>query len=207
MPRSSRGDLVAADASPASAEAGFTLVETLVSLALCALVALLTLQTLQATAVINDSARRLGAQEEADLVRAHLRRAFSERAVRRASGRHAPFLGQPDRLVMTIQADREAGRGAETRLDLGVAPTSAGLDLVETNGPAALPGPPELLLKGIRALRVRYFGVQGQESVPRWAPAWTRKDRPPSLVEVTVDFPPADGRLWPPLILAIGSGV
>lgn len=196
-----------ADSSPGSAEAGFTLVEMLVSLALCALVALLMLQTLQATSVINRSARRLGAQEEVNLVRAHLRRAFSERAVRRADGRHAPFLGQPDRLIITIQPDREAGRGAETRLDLAVAPRAEGLDLVETNGPAVLPGSPETLLQGILALRMRYFGAQGKESVPRWAPAWTRKDRPPTLIEVTVDFPPADGRLWPPLILAVGSGV
>lgn len=196
-----------AEASPGSAEAGFTLVEMLVSLALCALVALLLLQTLRATSAIDRSARRLAAQEEVHLVRAHLRRAFSERAVRRADGRHAPFLGRPDRLVMTIQADREAGRGAETRLDLGVVPTAEGLDLVETNGPAVLPGPPETLLQGVHALRMRYFGAQGTESVPRWAPAWTRKDRPPALIEVSVDFPPADGRRWPPLILAVGSGV
>jgi len=189
-----------------AAEAGFTLVEMLVLLALCALVALLMLQTLQATTVINRSARRLDAQEEVQLVRAHLRRALSDGAVRRSDGSHAPFLGLSDRLVVTVQPDRDAARGSEMRLDLRAMPTAEGLDLIEISGPAVMPTAPESLLDRISGLQLRYFGAQGADSLPRWASVWTRRDRPPALIEVTVTFPPADGRRWPPLVLAVGNG-
>ncbi|WP_167858461.1 prepilin-type N-terminal cleavage/methylation domain-containing protein [Methylobacterium nonmethylotrophicum] len=195
-----------AEAGPESGEAGFTLVEVLVSLALCALVALLTLQTLQATGLISRAARRLEAQEEVHLVREHLRRAFADRAARRPGGPHPPFIGHPDRLVATVQANRDVARGSERQLDLGTAMGDDGLLLVETSGSVDAPGRPDLLLDRIAGLQLRYFGAQGPDPTPRWATRWTRRDRPPVLVEVTVAFPPADGRRWPPLVLALGSG-
>lgn len=194
------------DAPDATGEAGFTLVEMLVSLALCGLVALLMLHTLRATAAITGSARRLDAQEEVHLVRAHLRRVLSEVAGRRIDGRYPPFNGLPDRLVVAVQADPDLTRGAETRLDLGVAPGGDGLDFIEANGPAGSPARPELLLGRIATLQLRYFGVQGKDPVPGWTPAWTRPDAPPALVEVSIAFPPGDGRTWPPLVLPVGSG-
>ncbi|SFU48908.1 general secretion pathway protein J [Methylobacterium sp. 174MFSha1.1] len=187
-------------------EAGFTLVEVLVSLALCGLVALLTLQTFRATGLINRTARRLEAQGEVQLVREHLRRALADRAGRRPNGRHAPFQGEPGRLVATVQANRDLARGAEVLLVLEARPAGDGLTLVETSGPPEAPGPPEPLLDGVAGLRLRYFGPQGADPTPRWAPAWTRRDRPPALVEVIVAFPPDDPRFWPPLVLALGSG-
>jgi general secretion pathway protein J len=188
------------------AQAGFTLVEMLVSLALCALVALLMLQTLQATGATSRTARRLAAQDEVQLVRDHLRRALADRAGRRADGRYAPFLGLPDRLVVTVQANRDIARGSEQRLAVAMVRDGDSLALVETSGPAEAPGRPDRLLDGVAGLHLRYFGAQGQDPVPRWATAWTRRDRPPALVEVTVAFPPADPRLWPPLVLPLGSG-
>ncbi len=52
-----------------SDEAGFTLVEMIVSLAVTALIALLLIQSLQATGLITRNAKRLAAQEEVQLVR------------------------------------------------------------------------------------------------------------------------------------------
>ncbi|MBE7243620.1 MAG: prepilin-type N-terminal cleavage/methylation domain-containing protein [Actinomycetospora chiangmaiensis] len=193
------------DAPDNAGEAGFTLVEMLVSLALCGLVALLMLHTLRATAAITGSAHRLDAQEEVHLVRVHLRKVLSQVAGRRIDGRYPPFLGLPDRLVVAVQADPDVTRGAEARLDLGVAPGGDGLDLIEANGPASPPARPELLLGRIAALQLRYFGVQRKDPVPGWAPAWTRPDAPPALVEVSVAFPPGDGRSWPSLVLPVGS--
>lgn len=191
----------------ASREAGFTLVEMLVSLALCALIAVLALQAVQAIGQVNRTTRRLDAQEEVQLVREYLRRTLADRAGRRADGRHAPFLGLPDRLVATVQANRDVARGAELRLDLATLPAGDGLALVETSGPAEASGRPELLLDHVAGLRLRYFGSQGTDPTPRWAPNWARRDRPPALVEVTVAFPPSDPRVWPPLLLALGSGL
>ncbi|MGY2049048.1 hypothetical protein [Methylobacterium sp. JK268] len=182
------------------------LVEMLVSLALCALVAVLTLQALQATGLLSRTARQLEAQEEVQLVREHLRRAFADRAGRRPNGRHAPFLGLPDRLVATLQANRDVARGSELQMSLGTAAGEDGLAFVETSGSAKTPGRPDLLLDRIAGLQLRYFGAQASDPMPRWASSWTRPDRPPVLVEVTVAFPPADGRRWPPLVLALGSG-
>ncbi|WP_246101996.1 prepilin-type N-terminal cleavage/methylation domain-containing protein [Methylobacterium terricola] len=187
-------------------EAGFSLIEVLVSLALCALVALLLVQTLQATGLTSRTARRLAAQEEVQLVRDHLRRALADRAGRRADGRYAPFLGLSDRLVVTVQANRDIARGSEQRLALATEPAGGGLALVETSGPAAAPGRPDRLLDRVASLSLRYFGSQGADPRPGWASTWTRRDRPPALVEVTVAFPPADPRVWPPLVLPLGSG-
>lgn len=197
---------MAAEARDRCTEAGFTIVEMLVSLALCALLALLMVQTIQATGLINRTVRRLDAQEETRLVREHLRRVFADRVGRRTNGRHAPFLGMPDHIAVMVQANRDAERATEARLEVGTLPSPGGLALIEISGPADAQGLPETLLDRIAGLHLRYFGAQDGDAGPRWAPTWTRRDRPPALVEVTVGFLPADPRRWPPLVLALGDG-
>ena len=195
-------------------ESGFTLVEMLVSLALTALIAVLLIQSLQATGLINRNGQRLAAQEEVQLVRGHLRRTLADAVRRNGDGGRVTFLGQGDHLTAMIEANHEAERVSRMRFDLVAAaiPGGTGLGLVETAelADAATAERPEVLLEGIAGLGLRYFGVQGQpgsaEWQPRWATQWLRKDRLPSLVEVTVVFPASDSRRWPALILPVGAG-
>lgn len=196
-------------------ESGFTLVEMVVSLAVTALIALLLIQSLQATGLITRRAQRLAAQEEVQLVRGHLRRTLASVVRRRRDGQRVPFLGQDGLLTATIAANDEAERVSEMRLDLAAAasPDGTGLALVEhtrTASDDAGTEQSEVLLDRIEGLRLRYFGVPGQAGMsdwqPRWVTTWARKDRLPVLIEVTVDFPAADARRWPALILPLGAG-
>lgn len=196
-------------------EAGFTLVEMIVALAMTALIGLLLIQTLQATGLITRNAKRLAAQEEVQLVRGHLRSTLASAVRRRRDGARVPFLGQDGRLVATIGANGEAERVSEMQLDLAAAasPDGTGLALVEHTRTASSDegtAQSEVLLERIAGLRLRYFGVPGQAGMPDWQPrwvtTWSRKDRLPVLVEVTVEFPVADSRRWPALILPLGAG-
>ena len=198
-----------------SGQAGFTLLEMVVSLAVTGLIALLLIQSLQATGLITRNAKRLAAQEEVQLVRGHLRHTLASAVRRRRDGQRIPFLGQDGRRMATIGANREAERATEMILDLSVAasPDGGGLALVEhtrTASDGSAVDQADILLQGIAALRLRYFGTVGQAGAtdwqPRWLTSWPRKDKLPALVEVTVEFVPADSRRWPPLILPLGAG-
>lgn len=195
-------------------ESGFTLVEMLVSLALTALIGVLLIQSLRATGLINRNGQRLAAQEEVQLVRGHLRRTLADAVRRNGDGRRVTFLGQGDHLTAMIEANHEAERASRIQFDLMAAtsPDGTSLGLVETARlvESRAAERPEVLLESIAGLSLRYFGVQAQpgsaEWQPRWATQWLRKDRLPSLVEVTVAFPASDSRRWPALILPLGAG-
>ncbi|KQT49168.1 hypothetical protein ASG52_09350 [Methylobacterium sp. Leaf456] len=196
-------------------ESGFTLIEMIVSLALMSLIAMLLIQSLQATGLVTRSAQRLAAQEEVQLVRGHLRRTLANVVRRRRDGRRVAFLGQGEALTATIGANVEAERLSEIAFGLSVAatPGGTGLALVEdirVTSDAATGPQREILLEGIVGLRLRYFGVLGQGGAsdwqPRWVTSWQRRDRLPTLVEVSVDFPAADARRWPALVLPLGAG-
>lgn len=196
-------------------ESGFTLIEMIVSLALMSLIALLLIQSLQATGLVARSAQRHAAQAEVQLVRTHMRRTLAQVVRRRRDGRRVPFFGQGEALTATIGANAEAERVSETAFGLSMAatPDGTGFALVEdtrlttetTTGPQR-----EVLLEGIVGLRLRYFGVLGQSGgsdwQPRWVTRWPRIDKLPTLVEISVDFPDADPRRWPALILPLGAG-
>lgn len=198
-----------------SEESGFTLIEMIVSLALMSLIAMLLIQSLQATGLVTRSAQRLAAQEEVQLVRGHLRRTLANVVRRRRDGKRVAFLGGGGALTATIGANAEAERVSEIAFGLTVAATPDGtaLALVEdtrvtsdtTTGPQR-----EVLLEGIAGLRLRYFGAVGQGGAsdwqPRWVVDWPRRDRLPTLIEISVDFPATDARRWPALVLPLGAG-
>lgn len=192
--------------APDEGRAGFTLVEMLVSLALASLVGLLTVQALRATAEVSRTGRRLGAQEEVQIVRDHLRRMLAEAVRRRPDGAVVPFRGGPDRFVATIQADGASETGGEVVVVLAMSQADGPPALLETRGPTGAAGTAEILLEPVAGLGFRYFGPLGQAGTPQWQANWDRPDRTPSLLEVTVRFPPGDGRTWPPLVLPFGQG-
>lgn len=61
----------------------------------------------------------------------------------------------------------------------------------------------EILLVGVRALRLRYFGVEDEALSPKWRREWRNQEELPRLVEAEVDFAPDDRRLWPELVVAV----
>lgn len=65
------------------------------------------------------------------------------------------------------------------------------------------PAEPEerVLLAGVEALELAYFGALDPREAPAWWPEWTQQDAFPGLLRVQLRFPPDDLRRWPELIV------
>lgn len=190
-------------------DAGFTLVEMLVGLALAALIGVMLSQALSLTGTLAGVSARFAGAEEVQAVRDHLRRTLGDLAGRRPDGTLPPFTGGPDGLSGTLAANRDVERDAEARLDLTAVPGAGGLDLVEGRRPvqalATETGAPmpERLLGGLASLELRYFGSPAPKQPPQWLAGWSRRDVRPDLVEIRVGFRPGDRRRWAPLLVPV----
>ena len=197
------------EARQEAGEAGFTLVEVVVCLALASLIGLLLVQTLQIASRASGAAGRVAAAEEVQSVRDHLRRTLGNLVRRRTDGRRPFFLGRPDGLAAVIAPDAAAERPAETLVSLaGTARTDLRLDLVEGRRlaePGAGTADEEVLLEGVTGLSFRYFGVPTGNAPAVWQAQWTRPDRAPRLVEIRIAFASSDRRRWPPFLVALGD--
>ncbi|TXM72379.1 prepilin-type N-terminal cleavage/methylation domain-containing protein [Methylobacterium sp. WL12] len=199
------------EARPEAGQAGFTLVEVVVCLALASLIGLLLVQTLQIASRASGVAGRVAAAEEVQSVRDHLRRTLGSLVRRRTDGRRPFFLGRPDGLAAVIAPDAAAERPAETQVTLAGTPrTDLRLDLVERRrlaepGAEVGAGDEEVLLAGVTGLSFRYFGVPTGNAPAVWLAQWTRPDRAPKLVEIRIAFDPSDRRRWPPFLVALGD--
>ncbi|MEA1832118.1 prepilin-type N-terminal cleavage/methylation domain-containing protein [Methylobacterium durans] len=197
--------------SPERGEAGFSLVEVLVGLALVALLSSLLLQGVWTATRV---ARLLAAaerQEGVQAARAHVRHALED-AVGAVSGdRHAVFAGRSDGVLLVTPAERLVETGGQMRVELAAMPGLRGLDLLERRGldrgVSAEPAAPEPLLRGLAGLRLRYFGRRGPTPLATWGDAWTIPGRLPILVSVEVAFPAGDGRRWAPLFVPVAAGL
>ncbi|WP_099952375.1 prepilin-type N-terminal cleavage/methylation domain-containing protein [Methylobacterium currus] len=201
----------------AARQAGFTLVETLVCLALAGLIGVLLLNAVRIAGGASAAAARAAGAEEVQSVRDHLRRTLGSLAQRRPDGRRPTLRGGPDGLVAALAPDQTLERPTEVAVTLAQVPSQAlrgggTVDLVESRSEAeTLPGQPmaarsEAILGRIAGLGLRYYGAPADGAQPRWLPDWSRPDRPPLLVEIQVAFPPADSRRWPPLLIALDAG-
>ncbi|WP_132251218.1 prepilin-type N-terminal cleavage/methylation domain-containing protein [Methylobacterium segetis] len=191
-------------------EAGFSLVEMLVALALVALLSLLLLQGVwtatRVARLLADAERQAAVQAARD----HLRRTLEDAVGEVAGGRRATFSGRPDGVTLVTAAERLVETGGQVRVDLAAAAGARGLDLLERRGldrgAAAEAVLAEPLLRGIAALRVRYYGRRGPTPLASWGETWTTPDRLPALVSVEVAFPAEDGRRWMPLLVPVAAG-
>ena len=59
----------------------------------------------------------------------------------------------------------------------------------------------QVLLSGVQALDLAYFGAATPDQVRRWRPSWDQQALPPELVRVRVLFKPGDRRAWPDLVV------
>lgn len=196
-----------AEVSPAPPDAGFTLVEMLIALALMALIGVMLSQALSMMSSIAGVSTRLAEAEEVQTLRDHLRRTLGEVAGRRPDGIFPPFLGTVDGVSATLPANRDLDRAAEQRLDLRAVPGDAGLDLVETRLPVrgdADGATPERLLGRLVGVELRYFGSPGPKQPAQWLAEWSRRDARPALVELRLAFAPSDRRRWAPLLIPVG---
>ncbi|MGC1305139.1 MAG: prepilin-type N-terminal cleavage/methylation domain-containing protein [Caulobacteraceae bacterium] len=59
----------------------------------------------------------------------------------------------------------------------------------------------QLLMRGVQALDIDYFGRVAPNQPAAWRPDWKRQAALPSLVRIRVGFPAGDRRRWPDLIV------
>jgi general secretion pathway protein J len=59
----------------------------------------------------------------------------------------------------------------------------------------------QVLLTGVRAIDIAYFGRAGPDYAEKWRADWDQQPAPPELVRVRVAFGPQDSRVWPDLIV------
>ncbi len=199
----------------AAGQAGFSLLELMVSMSLMGLLALVAVSGLQFSAGVWD---RGGEQSEA-LVETRLVQKFltrlvsSSETVRLRSGARDAlvlFEGSPDELV------------AATRLPGALSPPGLQLISLSREGETLLlrwtpvgerrpvidaRAEREVLLSGVEGLAFRYFGLDPETSERKWTASWRGRDRLPERVEISVDWSTDDLRRWAPVIARPGGGL
>lgn len=179
-------------------EAGFTLVEALVALALVGFVSLLLFEGMRFT----QRAWQVRATSEADHTQA-LAASARIRALLKAAvdpRLEQDFRGAPDRLSLltVVQAPGGPAAGVQ-RVTLFLDAGALRVRVVPYDAPEAEAGTVLTLAEGVRGLWFRYLGGKGT-----WSETWDRSERLPRLVEIRFTQPAV--RHWPAIAVAPGRG-
>lgn len=194
-------------------EAGFTLVEVLVGLALMGLAAALLLQGLNMAGlvVVRERAAATGLDEVVAV----------QRVLRTGIERLRP-IARIDSAVPIVDLRGEArvlsyvapplDRAAPDALQRFRLTRTATGDLVlynasmrkvriDASGTDLTGWTPTTLLRGVSTLAISYFGPRPTGGARVWQDRWWDRGRPPDLVRVRVAFTAGDRRAWPDLII------
>jgi general secretion pathway protein J len=210
---------VSAAACRRRGQEGFTLIELLVAITLLGLLMTALLGGLRLGARVWETGEaRLDASARVQVVQEFLRQRLAEALplevvmlaedarpgfAFRGTGEEVQFAGAlPEHLgagVHLMQLTLAAGGDDGERRDLVL--RWQPLDPAEER-PEDAPEPEErVLLAGVEALELAYFGALDPREAPAWWPEWTQQDAFPGLLRVELRFPPGDLRRWPELIV------
>jgi general secretion pathway protein J len=192
---------------------GFTLVELLVAITLFALLSVMLFEGLRfGTRVAARGAA--GADWTADLAAAatFLRAQLADaRPLTRdvGGGRKAvAFDGESESLEFVTELPAYLARGGWYSLHLGRDREDRGRlvlswRLVRSDEARAEVSPPHssVLLNGVKAVELAYFGAANEGEAPQWQEHWRDAELLPSLVRLRISF--LDGRSPPDLIVAL----
>jgi general secretion pathway protein J len=125
------------------------------------------------------------------------------------SGLGQRFVGEPDRMRFVADLPDYLGRGGPYLHELALERDgdalrlTVALTMVQGGAVVEEPDPraPELLAEGLRAVRFRYRGMGADNRPGEWQEQWRTPEALPLQVEV--DLQDADGRHWPPLVVAL----
>jgi hypothetical protein len=167
-------------------------------------------------ASIGDARRALGAVDRRNAqaavtpVQAVLRRLIEEA---RPGPDHPPdpkrgFVGASDRLSFVSSFVPQGQYGGLRRYDIGLEATSIGSArlvmkhrlALDPAAPVPADGSTTVLLNGVDALRVRYFGALDQGTPSAWHDSWRHPFNLPLLVSLDVAFVRGDRRQWVVLV-------
>jgi general secretion pathway protein J len=193
-------------------DAGFTLVEVLVALALFSLLATLLFSNvrlgLSAWAHGRDHAESF---EQSLIAQNFLRRmigdAYPAFLVLEGNHQRVDFDGAEERVSFIANAPSVAASAGRFRFSLFIERKNSQSDLVMTSIPELASQQNQvrtktLLLADIGSVSIAYFGVSTSDQVPRWYEHWAQRNELPKLVRVRVAFKSDDARSWPDLVIA-----
>lgn len=179
-------------------EAGFTLVEALVALALVGFVSLLLFEGMRFT----QRAWQLRATSEAAHTQA-LAASARMRALLKAAvdpRLEQDFHGAPDRLSLLTLVQAPGGQAAGVqRVTLYPERGAMRVRVRPYDAPEGEAGRVLTLAEGVSSLRFRYLGDNGT-----WSETWSRSEGLPRLVEIRFTQPAV--RFWPAIAVAPGRG-
>jgi len=198
----------------ARAARGFTLLEVLLATVLLAAglaLAFATLRAASATAtrgeVIAQRNERMRAVE--GFLRARLMASRpSPYGFDKDTGLPQRFLGEPQHMKFVADLPDYLGRGGPylhefaVERDGNALRLTVALTMVLGGQPIAEqpPRPPEVLADKLRDVRFRYRGMDADGNLGGWQDRWPTPDALP--LEVEIDLQDAQGRDWPPLVVA-----
>lgn len=118
------------------------------------------------------------------------------------------FLGEPQHMRFVADLPDYLGRGGPYLHELAVERDgdrlrlTVALTMVLGGQPVAErpPRAPEVLAERMRVVRFRYRGLTADNQLGPWQDRWATPDALPLQVEI--DLQDADGRDWPPLVVA-----
>lgn len=193
-------------------DAGFTLVEMLVSLALMGLAAGLLIAAVSTGRGLAQRAETVATATDAivaaqSLLRTRLETMGAE-ARFDASTPVADVRGDAFRLSFTAPAADSARPSPELRYRIllsqgalmlyAVDPLRLG---IQSDGASVKGWSAAKLLDGVRDLDIAYFGAGPPDNVRRWRNFWQDRPTLPELVRIRVRFAAGDRRVWPDLIV------
>ncbi len=200
--------------SPRTAR-GFTLVEVLLATVLLAAGLALAFASLRAaTGTAQRGESMAQRSERVRAVEGFLRRRIGGArpipfGVNTDSGQQLRFLGEGRRMRFVADVPDYLGRGGPYLHELIVDDAGDGLRLslaltmVQAGAlvPERPPRPPEVLAEGLRDVRFRYRALTPENRLGEWQDVWEDAERMPLQVQVLLRD--ADGRDWPPLVVAL----
>lgn len=189
-------------------DAGFTLVEMLVSLTLLALAAGLMLEGLgSAQRMWAGEAARTARGESVEAAQAMLRARIERlRPASRFEGStiYADIDGGDRRLVFLAPPTEVERPAAARRYRLALSDQGdlvLGWQPLQVDAAIGDVYTDQVLLRDVGGLDIGYFGPDPTGGAPRWRPDWTRRAAPPQLVRIKLALRDGDRRVWPELIV------
>lgn len=201
-------DLTAADAAE-SPEAGLTLVEMIIALAVSMLVVAFLAEGTGLLRHFSHVQRKISAQDEVLAVRDHLRRQIDSTMREQGELQRSSFAGVGDTAVFTAPGDRLLEVGGPVRITLTAVQEGGRMTLAESRvgrRSSSAKGRTNRLIAGAQRISFSYFGSTGGDATAEWASEWTDPEASPMLVRIDVAFPNGDERRWPSFIVYMPSG-
>jgi general secretion pathway protein J len=196
-----------------TSEAGFTLVELLVALALFGLLSVALFGSIRmgmaswtrGTARADQVDQTLHAQ---NLLRGLIEEAYPLFLADVPAGGHADFAGTSQSLDFLAPTPIARGVGGRSRFRIAIARSREAMNLVLTST-VELAWPEQtaqpittVLLAGVADVQFSYFGAVGADRAAAWHDAWRGQASLPQLLRVRVRYADGDSRNWPELLIA-----